>query len=161
VLGGADRDLARLAEAAQQLPCLERLDLRDVQVGTWPSASCIPRLLGALYTARLDCCAADCFAVHATPAPGRQSHLGAHTNHLKRMQVSSRGLQQLLALPRLVEFNAKAYCDDRRIPFCRYDPHAMQQRYDALSAAFTELCTTFRLAGRTLTTKLIRHPTYD
>jgi hypothetical protein len=38
VLPGADRDLARLAAAAQQLPCLERLDLQDVQVGTQSSA---------------------------------------------------------------------------------------------------------------------------
>lgn len=77
------------------------------------------------------------------------------------MQVSSRGLQQLLALPSLVKLNAKAYCDDLDIPFSRFVTHPMQQRYDALLAAFTELCTTFRFAGRNLTTKLIRHPTVE
>ena len=77
------------------------------------------------------------------------------------MQVSSRGLQQLLALPRLVELNAKVYCDDLQRPFCGYEPHSMQQRYDALSAAFVGLCKIFRLAGRDLTTKLIRHARYD
>jgi hypothetical protein len=85
------------------------------------------------------------------------NHILART----QMQVSSRGLQQLLALSRLVELNAKVYCDDLHIPFCGYEPHSMQQRYDALLAAFVGLCSTFRLAGRNLTTKLIRHARYD
>ena len=76
------------------------------------------------------------------------------------LQVSSRGLQQLLALPRLVEMTAKAYCDDLRIGYGGYVTHPMQERYDTLSAAFMVLCSTFRLAGRNLTTKLIRHDTF-
>jgi hypothetical protein len=104
------------------------------------------------------CTAMTALLLCATLAPGMAcNHILARTH----MQVSSRGLQQLLALPRLVEVNARAYCDDLHIPFSGDVTHPMQQRYDALSAAFTGLCSTSRLAGRNLTTKLIRHPTFE
>ena len=92
------------------------------------------------------------------PAPDMHSckYVAVHTC----MQVSGRGLQQLLAPPMLVEVNAKAYCGDLEFCYLGITP-AMQQRYDTLTAAYAQLCDSCRLAGRSMTTKLIRHFTCD
>jgi hypothetical protein len=130
----ADVDLECLAAAAQQLQHVERLDLGDVLVSVWLAATCAttpPRRLHCLVW--LHC-------VLAT--------LAHRTKYVRRMQVSSSGLQRLLALPALVELKVGRFVDDLD-GTNGYDVVA-NQRSDTLMAGLDELSALFAQHGRSL-----------
>jgi hypothetical protein len=133
----ADTDLECLAAAAQQLQHVEKLNLGDVLVSVWLAA-------GVHFPRRLRLCLMWLHEELSSPAH-------CMSTDLRCIQVTSGGLQRLLALPALVELTVHTFTDD--LPEdAAANEEIFEQRDDTLMDGLSELRSLFALHGRSLNT---------